>query len=69
MGDERLFDRVAFEDLPDVLEVKDLPKILPFSVSHIRLLVRHGDIRSQRLGRKHLILKSDLMALLHAEED
>lgn len=65
MKDKNKFARVGFEDLPDVLEVKDLPKILPFSESHARLLVRRGDIPSRRFGRKHLILKKDLMALLN----
>lgn len=68
MEDQKLFARVGFEDLPDVLEVRDLSKILPFSISHIRLLVRRGDIPSMRLGRKHLILKRDLIALLDAGE-
>ena len=68
MEDEKIFARVGFKDLPDVLEVKDLPKILPLSISHIRLLVRRGDIPSRRFGRKHLILKRDLVALLDGRE-
>jgi hypothetical protein len=57
--------RPSFDELPDVLESKDLSKILPYADSYIRTLLTQGTIPSRRWGRKHLILKKDLLEFLH----
>lgn len=46
---------ILLEELPLVLHVKDLPKILSVSHNTAYNLVRSGEIRSIRVGRNYLI--------------
>lgn len=46
---------IFFEQLPLVLHVKDLPKILSVSHNTAYNLVRSGQIHSIRVGRNYLI--------------
>lgn len=48
---------IFFEQLPLVLHVKDLPKILSVSHNTAYNLVRSGQIHSIRVGRNYLIPK------------
>lgn len=46
---------ILLEELPLVLHVKDLPKILSVSHNTAYNLIRSGEIRSIRVGRNYLI--------------
>lgn len=51
---------ILLEELPLVLHVKDLPKILCISHNTAYNLVRSGEIRSIRVGRNYLIPRDAL---------
>jgi excisionase family DNA binding protein len=59
-------ERTKLDDLPDVLDSKDVARVLPFSVDHVRVMLARGDIPSRRWGRKRLVLKRDLLKLLES---
>lgn len=59
-----MIDTVRFEELPLVLHVKDLPKILSVSHNTAYNLVRSGQIHSVRVGRNYLIPRDAVLDYL-----
>jgi excisionase family DNA binding protein len=57
-------ERPAFADLPDVLDVRTLAGYLGIGRSTAYALVRDRRVRTVRIGRRILIPKSSLVALL-----
>lgn len=55
---------VCFEQLPLILRVKDLQKILSISHNTAYALVRSGAIHSIRIGRNYIIPKDAVMKYL-----
>ena len=55
----------SFENLPLVLHVKDLAKVLSISQNTAYALVRSGQIRSVRTGRTYRIPKDALIEYLN----
>lgn len=51
---------IYFEQLPPVLRVKDLPRILSISLNTAYALVRSGAIHSIRIGRTYRISREAL---------
>ena len=55
----------SFENLPVVLQVKDLAEILSISQNTAYALVRSGQIRSVRTGRTYRIPKDAVIEYLN----
>ena len=55
----------SFENLPVVLQVKDLAEILSISQNTAYALVRSGQIRSVRTGRTYRIPKDAIIEYLN----
>ena len=55
----------SFENLPVVLQVKDLAEILSISQNTAYALVRSGQIRSIRTGRTYRIPKDAIIEYLN----
>lgn len=55
---------VCLEQVPLVLQVKDLQKILSISHNTAYALIRSGEIRSIRVGRKYIIPKDAVVQYL-----
>ena len=55
----------SFENLPLVLHVKDLAKVLSISQNTAYALVRSGQIRSVRTGRTYRIPKDAVIEYLN----
>ena len=55
---------VCLEQVPLVLQVKDLQKILSISHNTAYALIRSGEIRSIRIGRKYIIPKDAVVQYL-----
>lgn len=55
---------IFFEQLPPVLQVKNLPEILRVSRNTAYALVRSGQIRSIRIGRTYRITREALSEYL-----
>ncbi len=56
---------ISFNDLPLTLRVEDLMPILGIGRNTAYELVRSGQIRSVRIGRKIRIPKSEVLAFLY----
>lgn len=52
------------ESYPDILTTKDLQRILPKNKNFIYELLKSGRLKSFKLGRDYMILKSDLSDFL-----
>jgi excisionase family DNA binding protein len=57
----------TFDELPDVLTVPEVAKVLRISRNRAYEAVRTGAIPSVRLGRRVLVLKSEVRALFQKE--
>ena len=55
---------VSIEQIPLVLQVKDLQKVLSVSHNTAYALIRSGAIRSIRVGRKYIIPKDAVINYL-----
>ena len=55
---------VCLEQVPLVLQVKDLQKILSIGHNTAYTLIRSGEIRSIRVGRKYIIPKDAVVQYL-----
>lgn len=55
---------VCLEQVPLVLQVKDLQNILSISHNTAYALIRSGEIRSIRVGRKYIIPKDAVVQYL-----
>ncbi|MBE6924574.1 MAG: helix-turn-helix domain-containing protein [Ruminococcaceae bacterium] len=55
---------VSFDQIPLVLNVKDLQKVLSVSHNTAYALIRSGAIRSIRTGRKYIIPKDAVIDYL-----
>lgn len=53
-----------FDDCNEVLETKDIMKILRISSSNAYKLLRRGDIPSTRIGSQYKVLKEDLVEFM-----
>ena len=60
---------VRIDDLPDVLTVTQLAKVLRISKNTAYKLVREGRIRIKRLGRVIRISKHDLMIFVNGHTE
>lgn len=58
---------VCLEQVPLVLQVKDLQNILSISHNTAYALIRSGEIRSIRVGRKYIIPKDAVVQYLTQE--
>jgi excisionase family DNA binding protein len=65
-GGEFLMPRGRFEDLPEVLRVADLLKVLPAGRKQIYAGLASGAIPAARLGKTYLISKRAFQAWLEA---
>lgn len=54
----------SLDDLPVVIHVKDLAEILSISLTSAYCLVRSGQVRTVRVGRRYLIPKQSLLVYL-----
>ena len=54
----------SLDDLPVVIHVKDLAEILSISLTSAYCLVRSGQVRTDRVGRRYLIPKQSLLVYL-----
>ena len=54
----------SLDDLPVVIHVKDLAEILSISLTSAYYLVRSGQVRTVRVGRRYLIPKQSLLVYL-----
>lgn len=54
----------SLDDLPVVIHVKDLAEILSISLASAYCLVRSGQVRTVRVGRRYLIPKQSLLVYL-----
>lgn len=59
---------MRFDDLPDVLTVKEVEPVLRRSRDSIYGDVRRGAIPHRRVGRRILFLKEELVQFLRGEE-
>jgi excisionase family DNA binding protein len=57
----------TFDELPDVLTVPEVARVLRISRNRAYEAVRTGAIPSVRLGRRVLVLKSEVRALFGRE--
>ena len=60
---------VRIDDLPDVLTVTQLAKVLRISKNTAYKLIREGRIRIKRLGRIIRISKHDLMIFVNGHTE
>lgn len=63
-GGESMNNFVSIEQIPLVLQVKDLQKVLSVSHNTAYALIRSGAIRSIRVGRKYIIPKDAVINYL-----
>ena len=54
-----------FEDIPSVLTVKDLQRLLRVSLNTAYALVRSGEIRAKTVGRQLRIPRSEFLRYLN----
>lgn len=55
-----------FEDIPTVLTVKDVQRLLRVSINTAYGLVRSGEIRAKTVGRQLRIPRSELIRYLNS---
>lgn len=56
-----IIDKGLFVDYPDVLEVKDLQKMLQIGRNTALRLLSNGDIKSFRIGNRYKVLKTSVI--------
>lgn len=54
----------SLDELPVIIHVKDLAEILSISLTSAYCLVRSGQVRTIRVGRRYLIPKQSLLTYL-----
>ena len=58
----------VLEGLPDVMTIREVSKLFRLSESHLRDLVRSGELRSIQLGSKKAqrVLREDVLAFMES---